>query len=354
MPYAGFDPRDFSPSEGLLKAQGLGISERQYRRLLSKILGEHICDIDGLKSLNIFSHDLLSNLTLPRLSIAEVSESKADGFRKVLYRTSDDLAVESVIIPLLKENAVTICLSSQVGCVMGCAFCATAKLPKRRNLKTWEIIDQFVHSRSIAESKGLRVTGVVFMGMGEPFLNYHNVIATAQLLCYPIKNSISGKGITISTVGLVEEINRFTDEDHPFRLSISLGAAIDEKRAKLVPVASKTPVKDVISAAKRYAEVRRDRVNLAYVCISGENVSEADAQALGTIIGDTPVRLDLIDVRDSSGRFKPPSESELNLFRDALRKYVSQPVARRYSGGGDIEAGCGMLAGKAIGLSLAS
>jgi 23S rRNA (adenine2503-C2)-methyltransferase len=353
MPYAGFDPRDYSPTDGLLKAQGLGISERQYRRLLSKILGEHLCDVEELSKLNIFSRELLNNLSLPRLIVSEVSESKADGFRKVLYRTSDDLAVESVIIPLLKENAVTICLSSQVGCVMGCAFCATAKLPKRRNLKTWEIVDQFIHSRAIAESKGLRVTGVVFMGMGEPFLNYNNVISTAQLLCYPIKNSISGKGITISTVGLVEEIDRFTNEDHPFRLSISLGAARDEKRAKLVPVAARTPVKEVMAAAKRYAEAREDRVNLAYVCISGENVSEADAEALGKIIGDTPVRLDLIDVRDSSGLFKPPGENELNIFRDALRKFVSQPVARRYSGGGDIEAGCGMLAGKALGLNAA-
>jgi 23S rRNA (adenine2503-C2)-methyltransferase len=348
MPEFRFDPRDYSPSEAFIKAQGIGLPERQARRLLSKVIGESISSIEELDELNLFSKDSLSKIELPRLKLIETSESKLDRFRKLLFQTQDNLAIETVIIPLLKEDSFTICLSSQVGCVMGCAFCATAKLPERRNLKTWEIIDQFIQARKILQLSGQKVTGVVFMGMGEPFLNYNNVISAAKLLCYPIKNSISGKAITISTVGLVEEIARFTRESLPFRLSISLGAATDEKRAKLVPVASRTPIKEVIAAARTYAEARKDRVNLSYVCISGENVFESDARALGELIKDTPIRLDLIDVRDSSGRFLPPSAEELNKFRDALRLHLKQPVARRYSGGGDIEAGCGMLAGKRI------
>ncbi len=341
-----FDPRDESPVNGPKKGAEIGLTERQYRRLLSKVLGDGLCSIEELRGANAFKEDVLSRLSLPRLSLKEVSESKVDGFKKLLFKTHDDLGVECVIIPLLKENKVTVCLSSQVGCVMGCVFCATTRLPKRRNLAMWEIVDQLIQARAIAKQTGASVSGVVFMGMGEPFLNYENVISAAQLFSFPIKNSISGKAITISTVGLVPEIKKFTAEGHPFRLSISLGAATDAKRAKLLPVAARTPIKEVISAARDYALSRKDRVNLAYVCISNENVGVEDARALGEIIADTPVRLDLIDVRDSAGVYTAPTTDELNMFRDALRAHVGQPVARRYSGGGDIEAGCGMLAAK--------
>jgi 23S rRNA (adenine2503-C2)-methyltransferase len=161
----------------------------------------------------------------------------------------------------------------------------------------------------------------------------------------PLENAISGKAITISTVGLVAEIESFTDRKLPFRLSISLGAATDEKRARLVPVAARTPVARVMAAARRHALARNDRINLSYVCISGENVSEDDARELAALIGDTPVRLDLIDVNDTSGRYSPPSAQELKAFRDALAAHLKQPVARRYSGGNDIAASCGALAG---------
>jgi 23S rRNA (adenine2503-C2)-methyltransferase len=182
------------------------------------------------------------------------------------------------------------------------------------------------------------------MGMGEPFLNFENVIKAAKWLRYPVAHAISGKAITISTVGLVDEINKFTDMSLPFRLSISLGAATDEKRLRLVPVAARTPVAEVMAAARRHATTRGQRINLAYVCISGENVAVEDAQALAELVGDTPVRLDLIDVTDHSGRFSAPTPEELTTFRDALAKYLKQPVARRYSGGADIKASCGSLA----------
>jgi 23S rRNA (adenine2503-C2)-methyltransferase len=184
------------------------------------------------------------------------------------------------------------------------------------------------------------------MGMGEPFLNYDRVLATAELMHFPVAGAIRGEAITISTVGLVPEIHRFTDERRPYRLSVSLGAATDEKRKKLVPVAARTPVRDVMAAAARYGAARKTRVNLAYVCIGGENVSEEDALALSDLIGTTPVRLDLIDVTDPTGRFHPPTEGELKAFRDTLSRCLAQPVVRRYSGGKDIQAACGTLAGR--------
>ena len=183
------------------------------------------------------------------------------------------------------------------------------------------------------------------MGMGEPFLNYDRVMAAADLLRCPFGAAVGAQSITISTVGLIPEIDRFTAEQRRFRLAISLGAATDTKRAQLVPLAARAPVSLVMAAARRHALARRDRVMLAYVCIGAVNVDESDARALADLIGDTPVRLDLIDVTDATGRFRPPSDLERRSFMDALSRYVGQPIVRRYSGGKDIQAACGTLAG---------
>lgn len=282
---------------------------------------------------------------LPRLELERSVTSPRDGFEKLLLRTADGLALETVLIPLHRPGAVSVCLSSQVGCPMACAFCATARMPRRRNLATWEMVDQWVQARALARTQGRRVTGAVFMGMGEPFLNYERVLAAAELLRFPYAGAIAGKAITISTVGLVLEIDRFTNERRRFRLAISLGAATDAKRARLVPVAARTPVAEVMAAARRHVDAMGGRMMLTYVCIAGENCGEDDARALGKLIGDTPVRLVLIDVTDPTGRFRPPDRDELNVFRDALTHFVAQPVVRRYSGGADIDAACGTLAG---------
>jgi 23S rRNA (adenine2503-C2)-methyltransferase len=340
------DPRDLAPSALLRALEPQGVRPEVVRRLVSAVVGRGIHDPEiWSRSYQIPLRLVRAIGCLPRLECNRSVISQVDGFWKLRFRTHDKLAIETVIIPLHKAHAVSICLSSQVGCVMGCQFCATARMPRRRNLETWEIVDQFLQARELARASGNRVTGAVFMGMGEPFLNYDRVIAAAELLRCPFGGSVAAKAMTISTVGLVPEINRYTQEGHKYRLAISLGAATDAKRAHIVPIAARIPVSEVMAAARRHALHRRDRVTLAYVCISGENVSPDDARALGELIDDTPVRLDLIDVTDPTGRFQPPSPQELQLFRDALSRYVGQPVVRRYSGGKDIQAACGTLAG---------
>ncbi len=341
------DPRDRNPESFLTWARTYGVDDRAVRRLYSAIIGRGIHDAaEWGRSFEVPKRFGEAIGSLPRLTIDAIQTSPSDNFQKLRFRTADDLAVETVLIPLHRTDTVSLCLSSQVGCAMACAFCATARMTKRRNLATWEILDQWIQARDVARGQGRRVTGVVFMGMGEPFLNYDRVIAAAELLRCSYAGAVAAKAITISTVGLVPEIDRYTLEGHRFRLSISLGAATDAKRARLVPIAARTPVADVMAAARRYAFARRDRVMLSYVCISGTNVSDDDARALGDLIGDTPVRLDLIDVTDPTGQFSPPSDEELRTFRDALTKYVGQPVVRRYSGGKDIQAACGTLAGE--------
>jgi 23S rRNA (adenine2503-C2)-methyltransferase len=349
-----FDPRDLAPEVFADRARRLGAPERSIRRILAALVGQ------GIHDPAIWGRDFQVGrrlrdrvvCPLPRLALERSVTSPIDGFQKLLFRTQDGLAVESVLIPLHKQGAVSVCLSSQVGCPMGCVFCATARMARRRNLETWEIMDQFIQGREMARSQGRRLTGAVFMGMGEPFLNYDRVLAAADLLRCPFGGAVAARAITISTVGLVPEIDRFTSERRRFRLAISLGAATDEKRARLVPVASRTPVAEVMAAARRHALARRDRVMIVYVCMGGVNVDESDARDLARLIGDTPVRLDLIDVTDLTGRFAAPAPEEFRRFRDALARCLPQPVVRRYSGGADIAAACGTLAGEERGGSI--
>jgi 23S rRNA (adenine2503-C2)-methyltransferase len=343
------DPRDMDPAAFEARAGELGVRDSAIRRLVGAVVGRGDHDRSAWGARLQVPRRLREAILdpLPRLTPERLDRSGVDGFQKLLFRTADGLAVETVLIPLQKPGAVSVCLSSQVGCAMGCVFCATARMPRRRNLETWEMVDQLLQARDVVQSQGRRVSGAVFMGMGEPFLNYDRVLAAAELLRCPYGAAIGAPAITISTVGLVPEIDRYTAERRAFRLSISLGAATDDKRAMLVPIAGRTPVAEVMAAARRHALDRRTRVMLSYVCIAGVNVSEADARALGALIGDTPVRLDLIDVTDPTGRFRPPGDEERRRFRDALTRYVGQPVVRRYSGGKDIRAACGMLAGSA-------
>lgn len=343
------DPRDLSPDEYFNRVASLGGSTEAARRLMACVVGRSILSPTHLNQRCGVPRRLCDEMgELPRLRLVGDVTSSVDRFRKLAFATADDRVIETVLIPLHKPGAVSICISSQVGCPMGCTFCATARMPDRRNLATWEMVDQVMQAREQVQRDGSRVTGAVFMGMGEPFLNYDRVLAAAEVLSAPSGAAIAGRAITVSTVGLVPEIDRFTRERRRFRLSISLGAASDEQRRIVLPVASQYPVRDVMAAARRYVQDRGGRVMLAYVCIRGFNVSEADARALADLIGDTPVRLDLIDVTDAGGRFLPPTPDDLQVFRDALTRHLGQPVVRRYSGGADIAAACGTLAGLRI------
>jgi 23S rRNA (adenine2503-C2)-methyltransferase len=338
------DPRDQSPAVFFERAGRLSLPLQNARRWLAMVIGKGEYSLaEGSRRGILPLRFVEKTPELPRLQLEKQLISEASNFQKLIFRTADELPVECVLIPLHRPGAFSICLSSQVGCAMRCSYCSTGKMMAQRDLQTWEILDQFIQAREIAHRRGARVTGAVFMGMGEPFLNYDRVMAAAELLSFPIEAAISAKAITISTVGLVPQIEKFTSEKRHFRLSISLGAATDEKRKLLMPLAACTPIAEIMNAARLHAQSRHERVMLSYVCISGVNVSEDDARALGELIGDTPVRLDLIDVNDQTGRYLPPSLTELNEFRDALRRYVGQPVVRRFSGGADIGAACGTL-----------
>jgi 23S rRNA (adenine2503-C2)-methyltransferase len=281
-----------------------------------------------------------SLLDTPTLEVVDRRRDPADGFVKYLFRLGDGARVEAVRIPIF-DDKYTLCLSSQAGCPLDCVFCATGKLGFTRNLATWEIVEQL---RIVRDEADRPIRGVVFMGMGEPLLNYDAVIRAARIFADPSGAAISGRAITISTAGVVPAIHRFTAERHPYRLAISLTAATRPKRRSLMPAAEKTwPIDELIDAVRAHAAATRDRVTLEYVTIAGVNCGRDDAAALCALLAGIPVRLNLIDVNDASGQFQPPSDAERRAFIDALQP-LGAPIVRRYSGGKDVNAACGMLA----------
>jgi 23S rRNA (adenine2503-C2)-methyltransferase len=283
---------------------------------------------------------------IPHLELAEKTVSKRDGFAKYLFRGDGPGLFEAVRIPLLHrpgDPKYVVCVSSQVGCALGCVFCATGRMGFIRNLAAWEIVDQVI---KIQDDSSHAVRGVVFMGMGEPMLNYDAVITAARILCESCGLAIAAKSITLCTAGIVSGIRRFTSEGHSFRLLVSLNCAEPSRRRELMPVEQSNPTPELMQALREYHVATGRRVTLAWTLISGLNTGEEDARVLASLTKGLPVKLDLIDVNDPSGRFKSPPAGELSEFRDALRRHLGMPVARRYSGGQDIHAACGMLAGE--------
>lgn len=280
---------------------------------------------------------------LPSLQIVERRKAN-DGFVKYLFDSPLGGKIEAVRIPIFDDKYI-ICVSSQVGCAMACDFCMTGKMGFKRNLSTWEIVDQVLQIRDEADRP---VRGVVFMGMGEPLLNYKEVIRAAGIMCHPAGLAISGKAITISTVGIVPMIKRYVREGHPYRLAFSITSAISEKRGKVLPVENTHPLPELVDAIREYTRERGGRAMLAYVVIKGFNTGLADAEALRDVFAGIPIKMDLIDVTDPDGRYLPPEDEELREFRNHLQ-ILKSPIARRYSGGKDIGAACGTLSASSYG-----
>jgi 23S rRNA (adenine2503-C2)-methyltransferase len=280
-------------------------------------------------------------------------QQAADGFLKYLFELDDGAQVEAVRIPVPceapgadtsayegKEKKYIVCVSSQVGCALACSFCATGELGFSRNLDAHEIVGQVLAVRGEADRP---VRGVVFMGMGEPFLNYEKVIAAARILSHPSGACIDGRAITISTAGVVPAIRRFTSEGHKFRLAVSLTHAVPAQRLRLMPIERTHPTGELVAALHDHARARRTRVLVEYVLLGGVNDSPADAAALAALLDPRLVKLDLIDVNGEVGGFRRATREDRSAFLDVLAR-ACIPFAIRYSGGQEIEAGCGQLA----------
>lgn len=295
-----------------------------------------------------FSYRMLQKIrertTIPRLTLVDKVVSPFDKFAKYVFRGEGEGQFEAVRIPLMHrpgDEKYIICVSSQVGCALGCTFCATGRMGFQRNLATWEIVDQVTQIQLDSEHP---VRGIVFMGMGEPLLNYDRVIQAARIFSEPCGMAINSKAITISTVGIVPAIRRFTAEKHRYRLIVSLTSAISEQRQSLLPIERVYPLPELLAAVREYHAATRRRITFAWTVLAGINTTRQEARALAELTRDLPILLDLIDVNDPIGQYRRPSTAEANAFRDALTEELGMPVQRRYSGGQDIHGACGMLA----------
>jgi 23S rRNA (adenine2503-C2)-methyltransferase len=347
-----------------------GVSEVVARRLFSRVhhakrgSGEGAVDELLASTPGLLRHSRLSLRALAQLPTLSVIERRqaADGFVKYLFRLDDGAAVEAVRIPLpdpedaralkdrrraglaasleaLPARKYVVCVSSQVGCALACDFCATGRLGAIRSLRTWEIIEQV---RLIAHEGEHDVRGIVFMGMGEPFLNYDNVISAAGVFSDPAGFAIAGKAITISTAGVVPMIRRYTREGHKYRLIVSLGAPESAQRLPLMPIERRWPLPELMDAVRAYVHATGERMTFAYVAISDVNLSPAHAEALAGLLAGLRAKVSLIDVSDETGTYQPPRDDEIAAFRAVLGA-AGIPVVRRYSGGKDIGAACGTL-----------
>jgi 23S rRNA (adenine2503-C2)-methyltransferase len=272
-----------------------------------------------------------------------ITESKSDGTRKLLLRLSDGELIETVWIPGGARN--TICVSSQVGCPLGCTFCFTGLMKLHRNLTPGEIAEQVYAVKSVLEN-GEGFQNIVFMGMGEPFLNYDNVVAGIELLACDHGLGIAMKRITVSTVGIVPGIYRLADSRLKVRLAVSVHAADDDLRMRLVPVAKKYPLSDLIPALEYYTQQTGERLTFEYCLIGGINDGMECARDLVRLIHGIPCKINLISFNPADGlpgEFRAPSPESVERFREYL--YPRCPaVTLRQSKGADIMAACGQLA----------
>ncbi len=271
----------------------------------------------------------------------------ADGTTKVLIEFDAGGSVEAVLMPGRHSNRAAACVSSQIGCAMGCDFCATTRDGLVRNLTPGEIVEQFLHLRALALDQGRKLQTVVFMGMGEPMLNLDNVIGGIRRIADPLLGAVGWRNTTVSTVGIVPAIHRFIDADLNVNLTISLHAADDATRARIIPAARLYPVAEIIAAARRFLEEAKLFPNIAYCLLDGINDSDEHAERLADLLAGLRVHVNLIPYNHAgpgvSGTvYRPCPPERVGRFLRILR--ARNVVAHgRDSRGQDVHAACGQL-----------
>jgi 23S rRNA (adenine2503-C2)-methyltransferase len=260
---------------------------------------------------------------------------------KAVIKLNDGLTIETVLMRHL-GNRNTVCVSSQVGCPLNCIFCRTGKIGYERNLTAIEIVEQVLFfARYLKKSNVVRVTNVVFMGMGEPFLNYDNVMKAIRLLNEKNKFNIGARKISISTCGIPEKIKKLADENLQINLAISLSAPNDELRSKIMPVNIKYPIRLLLDAVKEYIVKTNRKVMFEYVLINNLNDSLYLAMELSILLKDILCFINIIPF-NGRGNFSPPPAIKIKKFKNVLEK-AGLTVTERYRFGRDISAACGQL-----------
>lgn len=272
----------------------------------------------------------------------QLATDSSDGFtRKFLLGLPDGQTIETVLMRF--KGRATACLSTQVGCAMGCVFCATGQMGFTRHLTPGEIVTQALYIDQCLQQKGERLRNIVLMGMGEPLHNYENTMTAIDILTHPKSLAIAPKHITLSTVGIVPGILRLADEDRQIRLAVSLHGATDAERQALVPLARRWPLADLMDACRYYTQKRNRHIFFEWTLIEGKNDSTVQAHALGQLLQTVDAHVNLIPLNPTPGYGgQPTSRPSVKQFQGILTQY-GLPSTVRQRRGIDIAAGCGQL-----------
>jgi 23S rRNA (adenine2503-C2)-methyltransferase len=339
----GLLPEDLT---ALLRARGVAVREAEARRVLAHVVHHGRAGWPRARPVPRALERALEACTRrDPLELVAREEDETDGFVRYLLRSPDGALSEAVRIPLQRAGACSVCLSSQVGCAMGCDFCATGRLGWQRDLEAWEMVAAFRAVRDDLPADA-RATGAVFMGQGEPLLNEGPVLQAARVLSDPNGGRLRAEAISVSTVGVTPAIRRYTEAGHRFRLIVSLTSAVPARRALLLPATRRWPLPELVDALAAHARCSSERVTLAWVLLDGVNTGADEIEALARLNAEIPIRLNLIDVNDPRpDGYRRVDDAELDAFRDRLRA-IGVPFVRRYSGGASAHAACGMLAAR--------
>jgi len=318
----------------------LSLNEKKYRaeQIFQWIHDKLIFNFDEMTNLpEVFISKLSNAAKITNSVIEKKYKSKKDKVYKYLIRLYDSNFIESVVI--YDRHRITLCVSSQVGCNLKCTFCATGQMGLIRNLSCDEIVEQvLVISKDIQD----KITNVVFMGMGEPLLNYDNVIKAISIITDQKGLSIPPRRITVSTAGIIDGIERYYIDNHNYKIAVSLNAPEQDKREKLMPIATKYPLSDLFNVLHKYRPKMKKKVTFEYILIEGYNDSFRDVKNLLKLTLPLPSKINIIPYNpvDNTGG-KPSGETVLNFIARLKEKHRS--VHLRKSQGDDISAACGQL-----------
>ncbi len=329
------------PDEMELFISSLGERPFRGRQLAKWIYKKGVTDIERMTDLSAPFRLLLSHHARITLPSVRGMTAAADGTVKFLLGLSDGTCIESVIIP--DEERTTLCVSSQAGCALGCAFCVTGSLGLTRNLTSGEIVGQVLAAQNYLREHGGVLTNIVFMGMGEPLLNYEQVSRALAIILSDWGLSFSWRHVTVSTAGIPEGIARLGREVL-VNLAVSLNAPDDPTRDRIMPVNRKYPLDVLMAALRAYPLKRGRRITIEYVLLKGINDTDDHARALARLVKGIPVKINLIPFNAfTDARFDRPDDSRVFAFQEILISAHLNAIIRK-SKGGDIAAACGQLA----------
>jgi len=342
-PSEKIDLKNLSPSE-LIEFLG-SFGKERYRsvQILRWLYQKGAQSFDEMTNLSKkFREELNQVSRISTLHPIHVEEAK-DGTKKFLFELEDGQRIESVLIK--DKLRLTLCLSTQVGCAFGCRFCLTGKMGWKRDLMVSEILNQILVVRKKLPEKS-SITNIVLMGMGEPLANYDNTLKAINLMHHPDAFKFSSRRITLSTVGLLPELEQLAKEKILFRLAISLNASDEETRSYLMPVNRRYPLKKILALCKNFPLRPRTRITFEYVMVEGINDSSQDAKRLLRILKGIPSKINLIPLNEAPEiPFKRPSEEKIIHFQEILMEGGLTAIVRT-SKGREISAACGQLQAK--------